>query len=71
MKDIILYAELIVSVLLALVILIQPKSSSGMGSMAGEDGVEVTKRGGEKLLHTITIVLAIAFAVLAVIYHIL
>lgn len=71
MKDIILYAELVVSILLALVILLQPKASSGMGSMAGEETMQTTKRGGEQIMHNATIVLAVIFALLAFLYHIL
>ena len=72
MKDILLWSELIVSVLLALVIIIQPKSTSGMGSMAGEDSAALTtKRGGEKVLHTITVTLAVLFAGIAFVFNII
>lgn len=70
MKDILLWLELIIAILLAIVIILQPKSSSGMGSMAGEDSAALTsKRGGEKILHIITIVLAFIFAGIAFLYH--
>lgn len=70
MNTILLWAELVVSILLAIVIILQPKSSSGMGSMAGEDSAALTsKRGGEQVLHIITIILAILFAAIAFLYH--
>lgn len=70
MKDILLYVELVVAVLLAIVIILQPKSTSGMGSMAGEDSAALTsKRGGEQILHIITIILAVLFAGIAFLYH--
>ncbi len=70
MKDILLWVELVLAVLLAIVIILQPKSSSGMGSMAGEDSATLsTKRGGEKVLHIITIILAVLFAGVAFLYH--
>jgi len=69
-QNILLWIELVIAILLAIVIILQPKSASGMGSMAGEDSATLsTKRGGEKVLHIITIILAIAFSGVAFLYH--
>ena len=69
-QNILLWIELVIAVLLAIVIILQPKSTSGMGSMAGEDSAALsTKRGGEQVLHIITIVLAVLFAGVAFLYH--
>lgn len=72
MQNILLYTELVLAVLLSLAILIQPKSNSGMGSMAGEQGEAYsTKRGAEKMLHTITVALAVLFSCVALAYHLI
>ncbi len=71
MKDIVFWVEIVSAILLIVIILLQPKTSSGMGSMAGEDSAALsTKRGGEKVIHNITILLAFAFAISAFLYHI-
>jgi len=71
MKDIVFWVELVSAVMLIIIILLQPKTSSGMGSMAGEDSSALTtKRGGEKVIHNITILLAFTFAISAFLYHI-
>lgn len=71
MKDIVFWVELVSAVMLIIIILLQPKTSSGMGSMAGEDSSALTtKRGGEQVIHRITIVLAFIFAISAFLYHI-
>jgi len=69
MEKILITAELIVSVLLAISILLQSKSA-GMGAMAGEDESEnfSTKRGAEKVLHNASVVLAILFGLIAAIF---
>jgi protein translocase SecG subunit len=68
MKEYLMIIELVLSILLGITILLQPKSS-GMGSMAGEDTENFsTKRGAEKFLHNATMVLAFLFGVVAVIY---
>ncbi len=72
MKEWLLWAELVLAVVLILLVILQPKSSSGMGSMAGEDTtVYSTKRGAERVLHISTIVVAILFAGVAFGYHFL
>lgn len=64
-----LWIELVLSILLILLVILQPKTS-GMGSMAGEDTSSfTTKRGAERVLHVSTIVVAICFAGVALAYH--
>lgn len=60
--------QIIISVLLIGVILLQQKGS-GLGSAFGGEGGNLysTKRGVEKVLFYITIVLAIAFFMVAII----
>lgn len=65
--DIFTIAQIILSILLISVILIQQKGS-GLGSaFGGESGnLYSTKRGVEKILFYVTIVLAVAFLAIAV-----
>jgi len=60
-------AQIVVSILLIGLILLQERSSglSGIFGGASEGGFYQTRRGLEKLIFASTIVLAIAFAVLA------
>ena len=62
-------AQIIVSILLIALIMIQERSSglSGIFGSGGEGGFYHTRRGMEKLLFGSTIILTIAFAVLALI----
>ena len=58
-------AQIIVSLLLMGAILLQARGT-GLGAVfGGESGVYRTKRGAEKILFIVTIVLAIAFLGLA------
>ncbi len=55
-------AEIIVSILLIVVILMQSKSSSFSGAFGGDPGsIYHTRRGLEKTLFQLTIVLAVVF----------
>ncbi len=57
-----------IAVLLIIIILLQQKSSA-LGSMMGQDsGDEIvqTRRGADKFLHQITIILALAFSGLGI-----
>jgi preprotein translocase subunit SecG len=59
-------AQIVISVTLIAAILLQAKGS-GLGSVFGGDGsVFRTRRGAEKGLFQLTIILAIAFALLSV-----
>ncbi|MDD2871797.1 MAG: preprotein translocase subunit SecG [Candidatus Gracilibacteria bacterium] len=61
MIDMLKFTEIFISVLLIFFILVQNKNVSlNLSSMSGGMG-EVTKRGPEKVLHNITIVLGVLF----------
>ena len=61
MSNIILLLQIILAILLTLVIIIQQKGT-GLGStFGGELGFYRTKRGAEKMLFNLTIVLATVF----------
>lgn len=67
MKPIISLAQIILGVLLILVIIIQQKGA-GLGAAFGADlGFYRTKRGAEKLLFYVTIVLSVVFILLSLI----
>ncbi|MGE4443665.1 MAG: preprotein translocase subunit SecG [Candidatus Altimarinota bacterium] len=60
--------QIIISVLLIIVVLIQNKNVSlNLSSMGGGMG-PVTKRGGEKVLHITTIVLGTLFAINSLVF---
>lgn len=67
MPKIVTIAQIIISILLIGVILLQQKGS-GLGSTFGSEGGNLysTKRGVEKILFYATIVLAAVFLVIAV-----
>lgn len=61
-------AQIIISVALIAVILLQSRSSGGLGGIFGGDGsVFRTRRGVEKTLFRFTIVLGAAFLVISLI----
>lgn len=65
MKNILYIVQIIVSVLLIVVILLQQRGS-GLGSaFGGESAVYRTKRGAEKIIFRLTIILAVLFLVTA------
>ena len=65
MKDILNIVQLVVAVMLIIAILLQNKGA-GLGGVFGGDGnTYSTKRGFEKNLHIVTIVLAVLFIALA------
>lgn len=63
--------QIIVSVALVALILLQERSSGLSGIFGGEGGVYQTRRGMEKLIFGGTIVLAVIFAGLAIVQLIL
>lgn len=65
--DIISIAQILVSIALIVLILIQERSSTGgLGIFGGSDGgFYQTRRGFEKMIFGLTIVVAIAFGALA------
>ncbi|PLX25652.1 preprotein translocase subunit SecG [Candidatus Parcubacteria bacterium] len=65
MKNILYIVQIIVSVLLIVVILLQQRGS-GLGSaFGGESSVYRTKRGAEKIIFRLTIALAALFLLTA------
>jgi preprotein translocase subunit SecG len=59
-------AQIIISIALVVVILMQTKSSGGLGGIFGGDGsVFRTRRGVERTLFNFTIVLSVAFLVVS------
>jgi len=66
MTNILNYAQIIVSLLLVICVLLQNRGS-GLGSaFGGEGNTYMTKRGAEKTIFTLTIILAIIFLALGV-----
>ncbi|MBP9758519.1 preprotein translocase subunit SecG [Candidatus Dojkabacteria bacterium] len=68
MKNILLVSEIIVSALLVIVIVLQPKNAD-VGTLFGGgfgDEVKRTKRGFELFLHNATIFLTVFFAAIAI-----
>lgn len=57
------YATVISAVLLVLLILIQTRGASLGAGLGGAGEVNIERRGSEKSLHQITIILVIIFAV--------
>lgn len=61
-------AQIIIAVALITVIIIQSRSSGGLGGIfGGDNSLFRTRRGVEKTLFNFTIVLAIAFAIVSLI----
>ena len=61
-------AQIVLSVLLIISILLQQSGTSlGSGFGGGDESINITRRGFEKTLLKITIVLAVLFAVFAVV----
>lgn len=67
MKTFLLFLQIILSISLILIILIQAKGSGLSGVFGGENSFYRSKRGVEKLLVYITIALAGTFLVLSLI----
>ncbi len=68
MKSVVYLIQILLGILLILVIIIQQKGGGGLGSAFGADmGFYRTKRGAEKLLFYLTIILSGAFILAAVV----
>ena len=67
LQGILPFAQIVTAILLIVAVLFQP-STAGMGSFGGSDATQNfhTKRGFEKFLFIITIVLGVVFAALCV-----
>ncbi len=57
--------QLILSILIILLVLLQSKSS-GLSTVFGGGSFQTTRRGSEKVLHIFTVILVILFAVVSV-----
>ena len=71
MQKILLIIELIVGVVMMLTILLQERGTMLGGAFGGEGSVYRARRGVEKILYIVTIVLAIIFVGLAIVTFIL
>lgn len=68
MKSVVYLIQIVLGILLILVIIIQQKGGGGLGSAFGADmGFYRSKRGAEKLLFYITIILSAAFIISALV----
>lgn len=56
---------LIIAVLLITVVLLQNRGAGLGAAFGGQGGIAQTRRGGEKVLHILTIILSIAFLLTA------
>lgn len=66
MKTVLLILQLIVSVSLITIILLQSKGSGLSGVFGGEGGVYRSRRGVEKMLVYLTVVLGVFFLILSI-----
>jgi len=63
-----IWAQIVLSVSLVAVLLMQGKGGGGMGGIFGQsDGVFRTRRGTEKLLFQITIILVVLLVVISLV----
>lgn len=66
MKNIIVYSQIVVSILLIISILLQQRGSALSNTFGGDSGVFVSRRGAEKWLFILTIILSMLFFGLAI-----
>ncbi|PIP51211.1 preprotein translocase subunit SecG [Candidatus Berkelbacteria bacterium CG_4_8_14_3_um_filter_33_6] len=67
MEKIIQISQVMISIALIVIILVQQKGTGLGGVFGGQGNVYRTKRGFEKFLHYLTIVLAIIFVTLSLV----
>lgn len=67
MKDILLYVQIAIAILLVISILLQHRGTSLGGAFGGESSVYRSRRGAEKFLFYLTITFALIFVILAII----
>ena len=65
MSQILLIIQIVVAILLILAILLQHRGTSLGGAFGGEGAVYRSRRGAEKFLFYLTIILALVFVLLA------
>ena len=61
METLLIYVQIAVSILLSLAVLLQNRSAGLGAAFGGTGGFSVSKRGAEKVLSNITIVLTVVF----------
>jgi protein translocase SecG subunit len=66
LHQIINIVQLVISVLLVLSILLQSRGAGLSGTFGGDSAVYTTRRGPEKMLYWITLILTLAFVGLAI-----
>jgi len=66
LQQIINIVQLVISLLLILSILLQSRGAGLSGTFGGDSAVYTTRRGAEKMLYWVTLILALAFVGLAV-----
>ncbi|HRY60163.1 MAG TPA: preprotein translocase subunit SecG [Patescibacteria group bacterium] len=66
LKEIISIAQIVISILLILSILLQSRGAGLSGTFGGDSAVYSTRRGPEKFLYWLTIILALCFVGLAI-----
>lgn len=71
MKNILLSAQIVISVLLIIIIIMQSKGSGLSTVFGGEGGFYRSKRGVEKLFVYLTVILAFAFLVISIVQIVL
>lgn len=63
------YFQVIVSILFILTVMVQNRGSGLSGAIAGQSGeVKSTKRGAEKVVGNVSIVLAILFVLISLVF---
>ena len=65
-SKIINYAQIVICVILLFAILLQSRGAGLSGTFGGDSAVYTTRRGPEKLLYWLTVILALIFVGLAV-----
>ncbi len=68
MQKTIIIIQVVISILLTILILMQNKESGLGATFGGGEGFQAIRRGPEKFIFTLTIVLAAAFLVNALLY---
>ena len=67
MQNILLYIQIALAILLMVAILLQHRGTSLGGAFGGEGTVYRSRRGAEKFLFYLTIILAVLFALLSIV----
>lgn len=67
MYKLLMTTQLIISILLALIIIVQSKDE-GLSATFTSGGVQITRRGAEKIIFRITIILAALFMLNALLF---